>query len=159
MLSAAAAVVLAGSACAASQLDPGKVAEVVRERAGGVRFDEVVCPPGIAAAAGTTFECVATGDNGTRVIVTVTQTDDAGGVTLRFGRGIVQTDTVASMLDADVEATLDADVELTCPEAVLLPDNTGTFTCDGVDEGGDRFAISVRVDDGAVAPDGWDLLD
>jgi len=152
-------MLLAVAGCAASQLDPGKVEQAVRDRAQGVTFSEVVCPADVAAVAGGTFECVATGENGTRVIVTVTQLDAEGGVTLSYGRGIVQTDTVASMLDADVEATLDADVELTCPSAVLLPDNSGTFTCDGVDEGGDRFTISVRVDDGAVAPDGWDLVE
>ena len=150
---------LGTAGCAAAQLDPAKVEDAVRERARGVTFAEVVCPSDIAAVAGGTFECVGTGDNGTRVIVTVTQLDGEGDVTLSYGRGVVQTDTVASMLDADVEATLEADVELDCPEAVLLPDNTGTFTCDGVDEGGDRFTISVRVTDGAVAPDGWDLAD
>lgn len=150
---------LGAVACSTPQLDAAKVEEAIRAETSDVEFDEVVCPAGIAAQDGGTFECVATGGNGTRVIVTVTQQGEAGDVRLAFGRGIVQTATVGSMLDADVEATLEAEVELRCPAAVLLADNSGAFTCDGVDEGGDRFRISVRVDDGKVAPDGWDLVE
>lgn len=155
---ATAVLAVGAGACAAPVLDAGRVAQAVRDQAKGVELADVVCPPDVAAAAGATFECVATGADGTRVVVTVTQRDDAGDVTISYGRGMVDTSSVAAMLDAEVEATLEAEVELRCPAAVLLPDATGSFTCSGVDEGGDRFEIAVRVADGAVAPDAWDLV-
>ena len=154
---ASVAAVLSAS-CAAEQLDPGRVEQAIADEVPEAGFTEVQCPQVIEAAAGASFECVAAGPGGVYVIVEVSQQDDAGSVSFRFGRGLVRTEDVADLLDADVEATLDAEVELDCPAVVVLADETGSFTCTGVDEGGEAFEIEVQVDDGAVSPDGWDFI-
>jgi hypothetical protein len=41
----------------------------------------VSCPDGVKAQAGATFQCTATGPDGTALALTVTQTDDQGNVT------------------------------------------------------------------------------
>ena len=55
-----------------------QIAESLTEQVGG-EFT-VVCPTGVAAAAGTTFTCSVTdGTDGSTIAVTVTESDDVGG--------------------------------------------------------------------------------
>lgn len=43
----------------------------------------VICPDSVVVSSGSTFDCDATGDDGTHVTVVVRQTDDQGNVTWR----------------------------------------------------------------------------
>ncbi|MEZ5208890.1 MAG: hypothetical protein R2690_18400 [Acidimicrobiales bacterium] len=62
---ATAVLTVGAGACAAPVLGARRVAQAVRDQANGVELADVVCPPDVAASAGATFECVATGADGT----------------------------------------------------------------------------------------------
>jgi hypothetical protein len=55
----------------------------------------VACPDGVKAQAGGTFQCTATGPDGTSLALTVTQTDDQGNVTWEVTGGSGATPTTS----------------------------------------------------------------
>jgi hypothetical protein len=80
------AVVMLLAAARSSTLDTAAIetdiAGRLSEEAGGAVT--VTCPGSVALTSGSTFDCDATGDDGSHVTVVVTQTDDQGNVTWRI---------------------------------------------------------------------------
>ncbi len=147
-----------GAGCSKS-LDRDKLAAAIRDQAQGIAVSSVLCPPDLAAKAGQRFQCIVTTDTGVDIVVDVEQTDNQGSVQLQFGKGYLRTETIVADLEGDIELNREADVTLSCPPAVALPANTGTITCEGKDQGGDRFTVTINVTDGKAALDDYTVTE
>ncbi|MCX7621581.1 MAG: DUF4333 domain-containing protein [Acidimicrobiales bacterium] len=148
-----------GAVGCSKSLDRDKLTAAIRDQAQGITVSSVQCPPELPAQAGQRFQCIVTAENGVDIVVDVEQTDEQGSVQLQFGKGYLLTENIVADLEADIEFNREADVTLTCPPAVALPANTGTITCDGKDQGGDRFAVTIRVEDGKASLDDYTITE
>jgi hypothetical protein len=78
----AAVVVLAGvSACGSTTIDNKKAADAIVSNGLVKNAKTVTCPSGVTAKAGGTFECTATGADGSKATVTMHVQDSSGRVT------------------------------------------------------------------------------
>jgi len=152
-------VLFLGVTGCAKSLDRNKLTAAIRDQAHGITVSSVQCPPELSAQAGQRFQCIVTTDNGVDIIVDVEQTDDQGSVQLEFGKGYLRTENIVKDLEADIAFNREAEVTLICPEAVALPANTGTITCEGKDQGGDRFRVTIEVHDGKASLDNYTITE
>jgi hypothetical protein len=146
-----AALACAGAvaACGGTTIDAGKAERFID----GVVVGqigvpvEVGCPSGLEASEGETFECAVTAKDGTRGNVTVTMTDDEGGVDVdaRF----LATGELEETIAGGLAERYGGSYEVDCPD--LIPSRRGSVSeCDASSADGEREAVRLEQtsDDG-----------
>lgn len=137
--SAAAVAALAVAGCGQRQIDVGKASKLVQgavESQVGAQVASISCPREVEVEAHATFACTVTGEDGTKGVATVTQTD---------GQGTIG---VAAPFLHEAEQTIQSDLRKRAPRAtVVCPDiivvkQGATFVCEA-DLG--EFDATVRA--------------
>jgi len=97
-----------------------------------VEIASVTCPEEIEVDDGGSFDCEAMTTDGLALPVGVTMTDGDGTVDIAAGREVLLvTDAEVQVAAQRLADDLGMDVNITCPRVQLLPDATGTVSCEG----------------------------
>jgi hypothetical protein len=148
MLAAAgcSASVCAGSGCGGG-IDTGKAERAVKTdvaNATGSDVKSVSCPSPIALKKGATFNCIATGADGTTATVLVTQTDAKGNVHIS-APSLLHTGEAAKLIASGLSGRLKLAVTVKCPDLVSAHKGT-TLTCEATHAGETRKVLVTVTD-------------
>jgi hypothetical protein len=133
-----AAMVLAG--CSETKvIDDAKLKTEITNlfQAHDVEVAAVTCPEEIEVHDGRSFDCEATTTDGLALPVDVTMTDGNGTVDIAAGPDVLLvSDDEVQVAAQRLADDLGMDVNITCPRVQLLPEATGSVSCEGEGAGG-----------------------
>jgi hypothetical protein len=134
-----AAAVLVGCGSLNTGKAEGEIANNIKEQV-GVTVASVDCPKDVKPKAGDVFTCAATGQDGTRATITVTQKDDKGNVSITAP--LLNTARTQRSLAADIGGG----VTLDCPDLISV-EKGATFSCSATDAAGRQARVQVTFTD------------
>lgn len=111
----------------------------------GVANVEVKCPDTIEVATGGTFECGAEID-GVKVTAGVEQQNDQGNVSYRLTRGVVLSEKLSIIVEAELKAQGVA-AKIDCGAPIRLSKPGTNFECKAVDDQGVPAVVEVKIND------------
>ena len=145
ILACCACAALAG--CGEKTIDTGKAErEIDRtiEEQTGAAIRSVACPDDVEGRKGDTFDCQATGADGTRATIRVTQRDDEGGI--GFRTPLLHTGPAETQIAQQLTEKTDVRLTVVCPDLVLARAGT-KLACRATDPDGKRYRVDVTVVD------------
>ncbi|MCW5801422.1 MAG: DUF4333 domain-containing protein [Deltaproteobacteria bacterium] len=136
------------------QIDAAKGEKLLSEPIDKAGFKvKVTCPKDIEIKEGGTFDCEATGEDGTFKI-NVTMKDDEGNVTSRWEPGVLDTKDAIEQAKAKVP-----DVKITCPKRIIVLKNKGdTSTCEAA-TATEKGQLTITMDDPEKGAWSWKLAE
>lgn len=156
LVACGAAVVLLGGCGEDDQIDAAEAESFIRERSRAPQvIDEVICPDGVEAAEGRTFDCRIMVEDGSEEEITLRQTDEEGHVEVIGNRQVkAPTDKKAfRILPENVESLIRSSptdegdlVSIDCPDGVKVRQGND-FECVGRRADGRRVVYSIHQRD------------
>jgi len=125
------------------KLDTGKLEGVVKDEIAkdvGVTVQSVDCPSDVEAKKGASFQCTATGEDGTTAAIDVVQQDDKGNV------GITAPLVNVPQVEQALGGEIGGGAKLDCPDLVLI-EKGASFTCQAKDSSGAQANVVVTFED------------
>jgi hypothetical protein len=137
-----------------AKIDSTKAEQLISQKLAEHGFPSTVaCPKDQAAKTGATFTCEATGTDGTKVSIVVTQKDDQGNVEWKPDGVLVDTSKIA----ADAKSRLGGGATVSCPRRAVLLKKTGDTTSCAVRDGQKAGSLQIKVEDAEKGSLSWEV--